>query len=374
MRGTAAAALLVLVAACSGSPARTTTSSAPSSPAVLTTSSPAEPTPAVSASQGTPAGPPGFRPLSATFVSMRTGWFLGADGCETAACTRLLVTRDGGRTFAELAAPPRVGQVRFANLRDGWGFGGGLSQEAGLWRTTDGGRHWHQVLRGRAVTSLDVSRGVAWAIVLGPDGTGPQLFRGSTRDDRLLHVTDLPNRSGYVVASHGVAYAVGQHGASPLAPSLTLVDGSGPHRRRLPPCPPDSFDVVLTASSATALDAVCPSEPSAGQQPKTAFVSEDGAQTWRRLPDPPSSGYTADPGQLAATSDALLLTGDRNGVVRERGTGRWQLVLAAPDDDTGFFFVGMTDDEHGVVLGLHEAWRTSDGGDHWRQLAFPARH
>jgi photosystem II stability/assembly factor-like uncharacterized protein len=40
------------------------------------------------------------------------------------------------------------------------------------------------------------------------------------------------------------------------------------------------------------------------------------------------------------------------------------------EDGTGFRFVGMTDDTHGVALGQRTAWSTRDGGTTWRRIRF----
>lgn len=147
------------------------------------------------------------------------------------------------------------------------------------------------------MVSLEAARGQVWAIRLRPDGLGPQLVRGRTTGDALTTVMDVPNRSGFVIVSGDVAYVVGTRGAGPVAPSLTAVDAAGLHHRRPPPCPEDSalgFD--LAAASRRHLVAVCFGEPSAGTQRKSAFRSDDGGSSWRRLVDPPAGGYTSGPG------------------------------------------------------------------------------
>jgi hypothetical protein len=44
--------------------------------------------------------------------------------------------------------------------------------------------------------------------------------------------------------------------------------------------------------------------------------------------------------------------------------------MALDEDGTGFSFIGMTDDLHGVALGQRIGWMTADGGDTWRRLQF----
>jgi hypothetical protein len=115
---------------------------------------------------------PYFYPLSVTFVSLKTGWVLGTSPCASGACLGLRETTDAGSSWvvrplpaALLAAADRSVSgnpalneccggglnVRFANLMDGWIYGGLLvpSQDQGnsqpvVWSTHNGGATWVQ--------------------------------------------------------------------------------------------------------------------------------------------------------------------------------------------------------------------------------------
>src|ERR1017187_7134885 len=122
-----------------------------------------------------PAGgnppPKGFEADSASFVSARTGYVLGARGCSRLPCkARLKETVNGGRTWTSVPAPAvslvpsytptpasAVSAVRFENARDGWLFGPALSA------TTDGGKKWHRMSLPGDVIALAASDGVAFA-------------------------------------------------------------------------------------------------------------------------------------------------------------------------------------------------------------------
>jgi hypothetical protein len=131
-----------------------------------------------SAAAATPAAAPAavpatsFYPLSVTFVSLKTGWALGTSPCASGACLGLRETSDAGSSWvvrplpaALLAAADRSVSgnpalneccggglnVRFANLLDGWIYGGLLvpSQDQGnsqpvVWSTHNGGATWVQ--------------------------------------------------------------------------------------------------------------------------------------------------------------------------------------------------------------------------------------
>ncbi|HUC14181.1 MAG TPA: hypothetical protein VMS00_06985 [Acidimicrobiales bacterium] len=113
-----------------------------------------------------------FDPLSVTFVSLKTGWVLGTSPCSSGTCLGLRETTDAGRSWAArplpaalvAAADRKVSgslaldeccggglNVRFANLLDGWIFGGLLvpaqfqgTSEPALWSTHNGGATWVQ--------------------------------------------------------------------------------------------------------------------------------------------------------------------------------------------------------------------------------------
>lgn len=111
-----------------------------------------------------------FDPVSVTFVSLKTGWALGTSPCSSGSCLGLRETTDAGSSWvvrplpaALVAAADRKVSgnlaldeccggglnVRFANLLDGWIYGGllvpsqfqGTSQPT-LWSTHNGGATW----------------------------------------------------------------------------------------------------------------------------------------------------------------------------------------------------------------------------------------
>ncbi|MDP9168385.1 MAG: hypothetical protein M3O32_20330, partial [Actinomycetota bacterium] len=320
--------------------------------------------------------PAGFAPISTTFVSTTHGWFLGAGKCGGVACRALLVTRDAGRTFTAVSVPPTaVGQVRFANGSDGWAYGDATGGAQGLWRTDDGARHWHRV-DARPVQSLAVDGPTVWVVVFTSTGSGAELDVGSVANDRLVLVTEVARRGGYVTAAQGSAFVDGVLGQGPYPGGLTVVDHSGVHQRSAPPCPGGdnlgTSEFELAPVDAPHLVAVCWGQPAAGTQRKSAFTSDDAGNNWTRRPDPPVDGYTGHflEGSIAATSRATFISGGRSAVLRKIGNGPWRAVLDDGGTGDGFIYVGMTDDLHGVALNAQGAWLTADGGDTWRKLRF----
>jgi len=128
---------------------------------------------AAAAAAAVPAAVPAaasFHPLSVTFVSLKTGWALGTSPCASGECLGLRETTGSGSSWvvrplpaALLAAADRKVSgnsalneccggglnVRFANLLDGWIYGGLLvpsqfqgTSEPVVWSTHNGGATW----------------------------------------------------------------------------------------------------------------------------------------------------------------------------------------------------------------------------------------
>jgi hypothetical protein len=165
--------------------------------------------PAAPATAGAAAGPAGFEPVSASFLSPARGFVLGAVNCRTRrGCpARLAVTADGAARWHAVTAPSvrlfnaggnsltqasRVTSVVFASRRNGWLYG------PGLWATHDGGGHWRRiVLGGNVVPSLGggvvamaAAAGNVYAVV-SPDpfhGRPQELYRSPAGQDAWARV------------------------------------------------------------------------------------------------------------------------------------------------------------------------------------------
>ena len=116
---------------------------------------------AAPASTGTVPGrpvPAGVRPASVSFVSVGTGFVLGAVSCAHPPCTIVLRTLDRGRSWRSLSAPGEaismpegngLWGLRFADARRGYAYG------AGLWLTRNGAAGWQPMkMPGRTVLAF----------------------------------------------------------------------------------------------------------------------------------------------------------------------------------------------------------------------------
>jgi hypothetical protein len=335
--------------------------------------------------------------LSATFVSARTGWALGAQPCQGAGCPRLelRMTTDRGRHWFAVPTPPAgvaavggrsaadaVSTVRFADTKDGWAFG------PGLWATHDGGHTWHRIgTHGLAVRDLAAGDGRVIAALgrcpaAAADCRRFQVFSSPVTADRWRPVPGTAGTGviGGITVAAGTGYlaAVTQpRGAG--RPAMTLLAGPADSavawRRLAAPCPA-AFRVfaTLAATPRRALAVGCGSEPGAGSQRKRVYYSPTGGRSWRRLADPPAGGYL---GRVSITAaGTIVLSGGRSDVYLSWDGGRTWHTSPSLDQAAGLAGAGfsldaaMTTSTQGFAIQegriyRRQMWFTSDAGHTW---------
>jgi photosystem II stability/assembly factor-like uncharacterized protein len=313
--------------------------------------------------------PDGFVPLSATFVSDRTGWVLGCvDSCFDGRGGYVVVrTHDAGRTWRALPAPPAplrtlVG-LRFANLGDGFAYGDRI------WATHDGGATWRaHATGGLQVVALEAARGRAWSLVEeGAAGTVfASLFRTPVAGGQWSRVRGLHRTGGDVpqLVLQGAWQLLTTDGGS--AAVHLLVGNGGSFLQRVLPCGPEQPFVNLAAQSSQRLLVVCHrGDGNAGQEPKSAWTSVDQGRTWTRAADPEQRFPTS----AAASPDALFVSGGEVvQVSRDRGR-HWTGSLECP----GVLQVGFESATLGFVIDDGDPGAmhlTHDDGRTWQTVDF----
>jgi photosystem II stability/assembly factor-like uncharacterized protein len=343
----------------------------------------------------------GMVPLSVTFVSDQEGWMLGGLGCDGRACHQaVLETNDYGHdwrpisrlaTGAEgawagapavegLGSPRTVNEIRFADGDDGWAFG------SGLYATHDSGHTWQPIHLPGFVTDVEASNGRAYALVADcHTGSGwcssGQLYEATTGSDQFRPVPGLPrftdpkgrSFSARIVLHGSAAYVVAR---TEFKASLAASpDGRSWQMRQLP-CGSwfgdNSGASQLGAWSETGLVLFCGFGPGAGNQLKSVYESGDAGRTWRRVEDPPSTGYAAS--IAAASADDWYIANQRGPIEMTSDGGQtWQRGPHGPAWE-GFGWIGFTDDTHGVALPALDrvgaAWFTESGPDGWYQASW----
>lgn len=308
--------------------------------------------------------PPGFQPISTTWISTSQGWVLGDAPCSAPPCPSLLRTTDGGVTWTGGPAP-RTGSgrstIRFADARNGWTYG----EE--LWATHNAGSTWSRVegLPGR-VSRLESSEERAWAVV----ETNGDAFVFTTAvgtDDWRRVAPDPVQLNGSLVLQGTGGYVVGPDG-SVLALTPGALD------RRGAPC---GIGLVSLAPAGSALFALCVNAAGPALSTKTLLVSSDGARTWSNA----GNLQVGLPFGLVAASRSTIIVAAGGGGASllhrsDDGGATWTSVY---DDATvggaAFYDLGFTSPSRGsVILDSPPAegvlLQTSDGGRTWMPLDF----
>ncbi len=381
---------LILVGACGGcgqssrragqSVTSTTAAAPPPSSAPTGTTSP-------TTTFAGPSGglvPPGFQVQSATFVSDLEGWVLGTSRCASPPCTSLARTTDGGVHWRGIPAPRDVldtppsppdigvGEVRFADPRNGWVFG------PDLWSTHDGGATWDRVASIPAssrIVALEASAGRVDAVVTGACRAGTSacaatLWTSSVSADGFTQVpgVDLPvgEYLPNVLSLHGsTGYLVAQAGQPPSASQrLWITTDESTWTASASPCPSElSLDTVGAVDARRAV-ALCVGGGAAGSTAKAIEATSDTGSTFVAEGTPPPR--EGDGGTIAAASASALAVATSSGAAEiyrsAAGGATWTIPYQVSDGGVGFGDFGFTDAYHGLAVHAPAA-RVDRGGN-----------
>jgi photosystem II stability/assembly factor-like uncharacterized protein len=365
-RAASLAAVLLLATACSGGshPQAAPTPTAPDTgsptPAATTpgpTPSPtasASSTPAVVGPTGT-AVPAGFVPASATFVSDRVGWVLGASPCPSGGgrCDVIARTRDGGATWRAIPSPKttpdHLAQIRFANATDGYVTGDQL------WATHDGGATWRVVPGVGDVQAIAAAGGRVWVNQAGVLRSAPATGGALVTERAPAGTSTFVLRGTEVVAGSATnnALFVGAHGA--------------PFVKRTTPCATDARAVAAVAADRWLL--VCAGDAGLGHEEKHAFTSADAGRTWKAAGAPPQ--VTGSDLYLTTAGDFVI--DNQDVAVSRDGDRTWQTALSSDGglSEGGFESAALGFAIGGFRGGTEQTMQvTHDAGRHWGTVAF----
>jgi photosystem II stability/assembly factor-like uncharacterized protein len=305
-----------------------------------------------SAEPGAGPVPPGFQPISATFVSASDGWALGTAPCAHQPCTSVLRTTDGGRHWAGIPAPRYVlgslgsrglDRIRFADRADGFAFG---SQ---LWVTHNGGTSWHRVTQVPGViVDLETSAGVVYAA---SEKSGSMtIYRSRADRDSWTRVTGLPVARNY----YGGLGTITLHGAAGwiiLGSRLYSSQTGARWTRDSVRCPAQWGMDSAGAYSARRITLLCAGDPGLGQSLKTVYASTDGGAAFSRVGPVPSGG---DGGLLAEPAPQHLFVATSSGAtwiyVSGNGGRTWRIALTLDDGGKGWSDFGFTTARQGLAV------------------------
>jgi hypothetical protein len=337
-----------------------------------------------------PAGgpvPPGFEPVSMTFVSASDGWVLGTAPCAVQPCTSIVRTTDGGASWAGIPAPPvplasngpagltpGLSYLRFASPLDGFAFG------AQLWATRDGGATWQHVWLPGSIGALETSAGLAYAAVIAQDRT-VTIYRSLASGGPWTPVPGLP--AGVPDPGQTPPLFLGRitlHGTAAwiiLGGRLYATQTGAVWVQEPVTCAPGYAMASTAAYSSQQLMLLCAGDQAAGSEGKTVYSSADGGASFTLMSAWAGPGdqfdllaeSTAQHIFLATSSAATWLDVSRDG-------GRtWNTALTIDDGGLGWSDFGFTTPVQGVAIegnaryGSH-MYMTWDAGQTWHPITF----
>jgi hypothetical protein len=222
------------------------------------------------------AVPAGFRPGSASFVTAKAGYVLGAVNCKPGhKCKSTLVaTDDAGASWRVVPAPlgsTTDENVLFSGKRTGWIFG-----YDGLWVTRNGGTSWRRLRLGGSLQGLAVSSATVYAVVTPPRKSTQELFASPTSRNRWHVVTGA--------GPGGPESALGAFGRSAWFVSgstLWTTAGGSPWKSYPFACARTGYQVAgITAANPSRVYFLCLNfNSSMGHERMEVMVSTDGGQT-----------------------------------------------------------------------------------------------
>lgn len=386
-----AAALVAGCSATTPAPRVPPTSPQPraSAPVAAGTRAAAPASPAAPASVAAPAGgpvPPGFEPVSMTFVSASDGWVLGTAPCAIQPCTSIVRTTDGGASWTGIPAPPvplasngpagptpGLSFLRFASPLDGFAFG---SQ---LWATRDGGATWQHVPLPGSIGDLETAAGVVYAAVIAQDRT-VTIYQSLASGGPWTPVpglpADVPDPGYYFPATIGRITLHGTAAWIILGGGLYATQTGRSWVREPVSCPP-TYGMVSAAASTQQVTLLCAGDSGAGSQARVLYSSGDGGASFSVAGTLSGGGDQFD--QLAEPTAQHIFLATSSGAtwldVSGDGGRNWTTALTIDDGGAGWSDFGFTTPVQGVAIegnptyGRH-LYMTWDAGQTWHQITF----
>jgi hypothetical protein len=366
------------------------------------------------------ANTPNFNPLSVTFVALNTGWALGTVPCPSAgACLALRQTFNAGSSWsprplpAGLVAAARhatgslvVGgpsgswlNVRFANVLDGWVYGGFPNGGPVLWSTHNGGSTWQRdhlpgLSSDAPLLDLEAAHGTAYFMAL------------TTTQQRVVVESSPVGHEAWRLDQTPALFLPA--GGGELGASIVLQGGKGwlvegndrgitgsaelqsadRWRSWAPPCQNvgNSF-TVPAASTANNLVAICVmggfASPLSSSAPPGAklgstwlYFSSNGGQSFQAGPELGQLGGPFFGQVLGSPAPNAIITSRSSGTSNQlvasfNGGHNWNVVFRG-----NLFYLGFTSPDQGVgLVQSSSASRTSmimtfDSGHHWSRVNF----
>jgi photosystem II stability/assembly factor-like uncharacterized protein len=230
-----------------------------------------------------------------------------------------------------------------------------LPQDFGLWRTSDGGRHW------QALVQTDGSHG---------------LSHGIREQDAKLWLSFTDAQSGWLGAiepSGSLGLYASRDGGESWLP-VTLPPPDGAWKAKIPAA--GSVKISRNGRGTLVVLSLTNQSSSTSPMQTTVWSTQDGGRTWSEPVDRPVTSTTFP--YLADGTTSWWAAGDQAWVSHDSGRS-WERVGALPRGWTVDYLVALdaqvawavATEEPGVTLASWRLYVTGDGGRRWRQVPVP---
>jgi photosystem II stability/assembly factor-like uncharacterized protein len=341
---------------------------------------------------GSPAGPAGFQPAAASFVSPARGVALGSLGCTPGqACrARLAATADGGARWHLLTAPrawlgnrsPQVSQVLFASRHDGWLYD---QYGQGLWATHDGGARWRKLSLDGTIDAMAASAATAYAVISPPGSTGAELFRSPAGRNAWARVGTMTGDPQASLAVYGRAAWFGTTTSQGTAAGTLWATTDGVHWHKYAfSCPGAYYGLSgIAAASHSHVMFLCTNALGTFHTEKEVLRSVNGGRTEHLTGQAPVGGDTngeiAVPQHRSKVITIAAISPGPDFLYRSADGGKTWAPLEVPGTSGGvnmssLSYVSRT--VGWVVVGgpgegsQSQLLRTSNAGRSWHQVSF----
>ncbi len=332
--------------------------------------------------------------VTATAVAGAAGylWLLGTYPCPTGTCPVVMRSTDGGKSFVRVGSPPlSVDAVEFANREDGYAYGAqGSDDETALYWTGDGGKTWRLALaqfREERPSAVVVASGRAYVLVPKDCSAYGQCkslelassaVTGDTWTITPLRVDAANNLVGLAAFGSKVWLITTLDGGSYAV--LLVSDDGGRSFANLPSTGMLGLGCYATATSAMTLWGFCP----------TGSLGYPVRSTDRGRDFTTMSGWNRGHHRPAGNGGLIFPLSDNEAVFEPNGQGMW----LTRDGGAHFSFVRFSSlwQSHSygfyitfasattwLVLGVRQEpgenslmWRTTNGGRSWQSVKTPS--
>lgn len=353
----------------------------------------------------------GFQPVAMSFIDPDQGWAIGTRTCPSlpprasgpGVCSQMLTTKDGGKTWTNLAVVPEplseytnpalitsaVGDIYFADAEDGFLFSPGLQVTTNDFQSWGPGpAPWVSQVVSADGNAFALSQQSAFT-----EGGGTSLWHTLGSDawspvamppvNPNLHTKDQLAAEGSTLLFLQTGITGPGRTFSDVGGLWSSTDGGQSWAGGTVPCTVGDGGAALVSIAFGHPDSWlvdCYDNRQSSQEQATQhhlYGTDNGGASWVRLSDPARSGAPALMADNGAGHAFLVTVGVRDQFVGTFDGGRtWKTIPTAPGSFARWADLDFVTESVGFVVGPvtstgpNYAYRTDDGGHTWKAIDF----